>query len=500
MPELVSGSEVSEILRRVRERLGETAAPPGPPAATAAVSAPASPPRAAEPRRRPGLEPPAGDGIFATVDAAVEAARAAYLEFREVGLTRRYAIIAAIRQAMREHGAALAQGAREETGIGRAEDKVIKNRLVTEKTPGPEDLEPHVITGDRGMTITEFAPFGVIASITPTTNPTSTIINNSIAILSAGNTVVFNAHPNAKRISVENVRLISRAIAAAGGPANLITAIPEPTIETARQVMHHPGVRILLVTGGPAVVKEALKTDKRAITAGPGNPPVVVDETADIDLAGREIVRGASFDNNLICTDEKEVFAVRGVADELVRVMSRSGAYVLKEYELRKLERVIFERLGEPGKPGVINRKWIGQDAGRILAEIGVQAGDAPRLVVAEVPAEHSLVWTEQMMPVLPVVRVRDVDEALDLAVRAEHGFRHTAAIYSRNVDTITRMARLMNVSIFVANAPTFAGLGEGGEGFTSYSIATPTGEGLTRPRTFSRIRRMTIAGGLRIV
>src|SRR5688500_14021552 len=498
MAELVSNTEVTEILRRVRERLGEGEAAARPGAAPVA----AAPPRTAEKKAAAagGVGASPSDGIYPTVDAAVEAARAAFLEFREVGLTQRHAIIAAIRQAMREHGPALAQAARQETGIGRAEDKVIKNRLVTEKTPGPEDREPQVVTGDRGMTITEYAPFGVIASITPTTNPTSTIINNTLAILSAGNTVVFNAHPNAKRISVENVRLISRAIASAGGPPNLITAIPEPTNETAREVMHHPGVRILLVTGGPAAAKGALKTDKRAITAGPGHPPVVVGETAHIALAGREIVRGASFDNNLICTDEKEVFAVRGVADELVRVMAKSGAYVLKEFELRKLERVIFERLGEPGKPGVINRKWIGQNAGRILAEIGVQAGDELRLVVAEVPAEHSLVWTEQMMPVLPVVRVREVDEALDLAVRAEHGFRHTAAIYSRNVDTITRMARLMNVSIFVANAPTFAGLGEGGEGLTSHSIATPTGGGLTRPRPVSRARPLTIAGGLRIV
>jgi acyl-CoA reductase-like NAD-dependent aldehyde dehydrogenase len=239
--------------------------------------------------------------------------------------------------------------------------------------------------------------------------------------------------------------------------------------------MHHPGVRVLLVTGGPAVVKEALKTDKRAVTAGPGNPPVVVDETADMELAARELVRGPSFDNNVICTDEKEVFfAIASVADELLRGMERAGAHLLKEFELRKVERLIFEKLGDPGKPGVINRRWIGKNAGTILRAAG--------------------------MPILPVARVRDVDQAIDLAVRAEHGFRHTASIYSRNVDTITRMARAMNVSIFVANAPTFAGLGEGGEGFTSYSIATPTGEGLTRPRTFSRIRRLTVAGGLRIV
>jgi propionaldehyde dehydrogenase len=172
----------------------------------------------------------------------------------------------------------------------------------------------------------------------------------------------------------------------------------------------------------------------------------------------------------------------------------------LREFELRKVERIIFEKLGEPGKPGVINRSWIGKNAGVILRAAGIEVDPDLRLAVAEVPVEHTLIWTEQMMPVLPVARVRTVDEAIELAVKAEHGFRHTAGIYSRNVDTITRMARAMNCSIFVANAPTFAGLGEGGEGFTSFSIATPTGEGLTRPRTFSRIRRLTVAGGLRIV
>jgi acyl-CoA reductase-like NAD-dependent aldehyde dehydrogenase len=226
----------------------------------------------------------------------------------------------------------------------------------------------------------------------------------------------------------------------------------------------------------------------------------VVDETADLELAGREIVRGASFDNNVICTDEKEVFVVASAAEGLLRSMASNGAYLLKEYELRRLERVIFTDLGEPGKAGRINPRWIGQNAGKILAEIGVRVGPEVRLVVADVPPEHSLVWTEQMMPVLPVARVRDVDAAIDHAVRAEHGCGHTASIFSRNVDTITRMARTINVSIFVANAATLAGLGDGGEGFSSFSIASPTGEGLTRPRSFSRERRMTVAGGLRMV
>jgi acyl-CoA reductase-like NAD-dependent aldehyde dehydrogenase len=350
------------------------------------------------------------------------------------------------------------------------------------------------------MMVTEWAPFGVIGAITPTTNPTSTIINNTIAILSAGNAVVFNVHPNAKRVSAENIRLLNRAAVAAGGPADLVTAIPDPTIDSAKQLMHHPDVRVLLVTGGPGVVREALASNKRAICAGPGNPPAVVDTTADIERAAADIVAGASFDNNVICTDEKTAIVVDTVADRLVRAMGQCGAYVLKGHELARLERVVFREMGPPDKPGVINPAWIGKDAAAILSQIGVSVDPDVRLVVAEVPTEHNLVWTEQMMPVLPVTRVPNVEAAISLAVRSEHGFRHTASIHSTNVDTITRMARAINCSIFVANGPNYAGLGQGGEGFSSFSIASPTGDGLTRPRTFSRERRISVVGALRIV
>lgn len=439
-------------------------------------------------------------GIFGSVADAVDAANQAFLDYDEIGLDGRFRLVDSIRRAMERDATELGRMAAEETGMGRAEDKEKKNLLVTRKTPGPEDLTPKAVTGDSGMTVTEFAPWGVIGAITPTTNPTSTIINNSIATLSAGNSLVFNVHPSAKRVSVENVRRINRAILEAGGPPNLVCAVPKPTIESAQELMNHPGIRVLLVTGGPGVVKEALKTNKKAITAGPGNPPVVVDETADIERAAREIVRGASFDNNMVCTDEKETFVVKSRADELLRAFARDRAVVLKEFQIQQLERVIFREMGGPERPGKINPKWIGQNAGRILREIGVEAGPSVRLVVAEVPKEHSLVWTEQMMPVMPVVRVSSFEEGVELSVRAEHGFRHTASIYSNNVDHITRMARAMKTSIFVANAANVAGLGEGGEDFTSFSIATPTGEGLTRPRTFARIRRLTVAGSLRIV
>ncbi len=484
----IDDQEIQAIIERVRSRLGDAEGSLRPAATMRAQSQVAA--SAVE----------YGDGIHRTVDAAVAAAARAFVHYREMGLEKRREIIESIRRSMSDHGEQLAYMAHAETGLGRPEDKAVKNRLVTTKTPGPEDLEPQAVTGDSGMMVTEFAPYGVIAAITPTTNPTSTIINNTIAILSAGNAVVFNVHPNAKSVSAENVRLLNRAIVAAGGPEDLVTAIPDPTIDSAKAVMHHPDVRLLLVTGGPGVVREALNTDKKVIAAGPGNPPAVVDQTADVEQAGRDIVRGASFDNNVICTDEKTTIAVDTVADRLVQSMAANGGYRLKEHEIKKLERVIFRELGPPNKPGMINPAWIGKNAGAILAEIGIQVDRDVRLLIAEVPVEHNLVWTEQMMPVMPVARVQNVDDAISLAVRSEHGFRHTASIHSTNVDTITRMARAMNCSIFVANAPNYAGLGEGGEGFTSFSIASPTGEGLTRPRSFSRVRRVSVVGALRIV
>lgn len=480
----LSDEEIQDVIARVRSRLGSDPA--------------VAPEQARMPVDVPDSE--LGDGVFATIDEAVTAAQTAQRAYESGGTDLREGVVAAIRERMLEEATSLAEMAHEETGLGRVEDKVRKNILVTTRTPGTEDLAPLIETGSDGMMLTEHAPFGIVGAVTPTTNPTSTIINNTIAILSGGNAVVFNVHPNAKRVSAHNVRLINQAIMAAGGPPNLVTAIPEPTIESAQELMQHPGIRVLLVTGGPGVVREALKTDKRSITAGPGNPPVVVDDTADIERAGRDIVAGASFDNNVICTDEKTVIALRGVADQLVAAMAVNGARVLRDHELRKVERVIFETMGPPGKPGVINRQWIGKNAGAIAAAAGVEVDGDPRLLVAEVPNEHNLVWTEQMMPVLPVTTVPDVDAAIELAIASEHRFRHTASIHSNNVATITRMARSINVSIFIANGPNYAGLGQGGEGFTSFSIASPTGDGMTRPITFTRERRIAVVGALRIV
>jgi len=484
---LLSDRQIDIIASRLAERLG------APPAEIAeSRTSPGAP--AATPREV------LGEGVFATVDDAVEAAGVAFREFDGMTLEGRQKIVESIRKSMFENAESLARHAHEETGLGRVEHKIIKNRLVTRKTSGPEVLTPHALTGDNGLTLTEYAPYGVIGAITPTTNPTSTIICNTIAMVSAGNAIVFNVHPNARECSMANVRLLHRAIVDAGGPANLVTTVANPTIESAQALMQHDGIRLLAVTGGSGVVRQAMTSGKRAICAGPGNPPVVVDTTADLDHAAKCIVAGASFDNNIVCTDEKEVIAVASVVDELLRQMSRHGARVLTDAELRKVESTIFSEQRGPRKPAVVNKDLIGKNASEILARAGITSHGDPPLLVARVPNEHPLVWTEQMMPVLPVTAVSGVDRGIELAKEAEHGFGHSAGMHSRDIDALSRMARTINTSIFTKNGAFFAGLGEGGEGHASFTIASPTGEGLTGPVAFSRLRRCVMVDHFRIV
>jgi aldehyde dehydrogenase len=444
---------------------------------------------------------PAGElGVFDTIDEAVRAASVAFCQYDSMGLQKRNAVVASIRDAMREHGNALAREAHEETGLGRYEDKIKKNQLVTEKTPGTEDLQPVCVTGDNGLTLMELAPYGVIGAITPTTNPTSTIINNTIAMVAAGNAVVFNVHPNAKRVSCHNVALINKAVIAAGGPRNLVTCVAQPTIESAQQLMKHPGIRLVVVTGGGGVVQAAMQSGKRAICAGPGNPPAVVDETADIDKAARDIVTGASFDNNIICTDEKECLVVSSVADKLIKAMTYNGAHLVPKEQMSALEKVVFKKTYGPRKEADIDRSLIGKNASVILQKAGIRCDDSVRLGIVEVDHDHPLLWTEQMMPIFPVTRVRDADEGIDFALELEHPRRHTFSMHSENLPNLSRMARECNASIYVKNGPNLAGLGFGGEGYTSFTIASPTGEGMTSPKSFSRWRRCTLVGAFRIV
>jgi propionaldehyde dehydrogenase len=438
-----------------------------------------------------------GNGVFTTVEEAVNAAKVAEAKMRSVSLESRRKMIQAMREISIEHAEELAKMAVDETGLGRVEDKISKNLLAANKTPGVEDLVSTTYTGDDGMTLVEYAPFGIVGSITPSTNPAATLINNSISLVAAGNVVVYNPHPSAKKVSLHTLKLLNKAIVHAGGPENVLTAVASPNLETSNQVMSHPAIRVLVVTGGGIVVKAAMKTGKKVIAAGPGNPPVVVDETANLAKAGKDIVSGASFDNNVLCTAEKEVFVVDKVANTLKQEMIKNGAIELKGFELEKLLKVILVEKDGKFYP---NRDFIGKNAEVLLAAIGKKVDSSVRLVIAETTYDHPLIWTEMLMPILPIVKVPNVDTAIEMAVKAEKGNRHTAIMHSQNITNLTKMAREIQATIFVKNGPSYSGLGFGAEGFTTLTIAGPTGEGLTSARSFSRQRRCVLVDGFRIV
>ena len=436
------------------------------------------------------------DGIFDDMDAAVKAAKRAQLAYLQCTMADRKRFVAALREvALRpdvlDH---LATATVEETGMGNADDKRLKNKMVAELTPGVEDLVTEAWSGDEGLTTVEYSAFGVIGAITPTTNPTETLICNSIGMLAAGNSVVFSPHPRARQVTVWLVSRFNEALTAAGAPPNLITMVREPTLEMTQSMMSHPDVRMLVATGGPGIVDMVLRSGKKAIGAGAGNPPAVVDETADIDQAACDIVNGASFDNNLPCIAEKEVLVVDEVADLLILHMKQYGAYQVKDAALvSRLQDLVFKNDVQ------LKPEWVGQSAVKILAAVGVEAPTGTRLIIVETGKDHPFVQREMMTPILPVVRVKDVDQAIAVAIEVEHGNRHTAVMHSKNVSSLTRMARMIQTTVFVKNGPSYAGIGIGGEGYCSFTIAGPTGEGLTSARTFARRRRCVLVGDLNV-
>lgn len=434
-------------------------------------------------------------GLFPDIDAAVSAAQKAFEQLSSLSLDTRERMIAAMRKVTLDNLRPIAEHAVTETGLGRVDDKLKKNELVARKTPGTEILRPIAFTGDHGLTVLDRAAYGVIGAITPTTNVTETILNNGIGMLAGGNAVVFNTHPYAWRTCAWYIQLLNDVIVAAGGPRNLLCSVAEPSIESAQKLMQHKGVRLLAVTGGGAVVKAAMQSGKRAIAAGPGNPPAVVDETARLDVAARGIIEGASIDNNIVCVAEKEILAVAQIADALKAELQKLGCYFLSERQCRALEQVI---LTDGGKH--TNKDWVGKNPSVIAKAIGVHVDEACRLLIAEVPEEHPFVQHELLMPVLGMVRYPDAASAIAGAVRCEHGFGHTAVMYSSNINALSAMARTINVSIFVKNGSSLAGLGYGGEGYTSFTIASPTGEGMTTALSFTRERRCTMKDAFRFV
>lgn len=430
-------------------------------------------------------------GVFSDMNEAIEASKKAQKIVAKMSMDQREAIISKIREKIKENAEILARMGVEETGMGNVGHKILKHQLVAEKTPGTEDITTTAWSGDRGLTLIEMGPFGVIGAITPCTNPSETVLCNTIGMLAGGNTVVFNPHPAAIKTSIYAVNLLNEASVEVGGPENIAVTVEHPTMETSDVMMKHKDIHLIAATGGPGVVTAVLSSGKRGIGAGAGNPPALVDETADIRKAAEDIVNGCTFDNNLPCIAEKEIVAVDSIADELLHYMvNEQGCYMISKEEQDALTEVVL-------KGGRLNRKCVGRDAKTLLGMIGITVPDNIRCITFEGPKEHPLIAEELMMPILGVVRAKDFDDAVEQAVWLEHGNRHSAHIHSKNVDNITKYAKAIDTAILVKNGPSYAALGFGGEGYCTFTIASRTGEGLTSASTFTKRRRCVMTDSL---
>jgi aldehyde dehydrogenase len=431
------------------------------------------------------------------VDEAVKAAAEAQKRIAALSLGDRGRIVAIIKRMCAENSAEWGRIELDETGLGRLDHKIEKLKNVRNAL-GVEAMRSDARSDTTGLLVIERAPWGVIGMVLPATHSVPTLASNAINVIAAGNTAVFSPHPAGAKVAALALRAFNREIERELGIPNSITTVANATIRSAEELFHHPGVALICVTGGPSVVRAAAKSGKRVIAAGPGNPPVVVDETADLDNAAKSIVIGASFDNNLLCIAEKEVFVVASVFDAFISAMKRAGAYELNVAAIDRLTQAAFtfDTDGKGCGRAHLKKDLIGKDVSVLAAAAGVQVPAGTDLLFGQTAEDHAFVQEEQMMPFVPIVRVPDVDAGIAASLKAEHNYRHTALIHSRNIHNVTKMARAMNTTLFVANAPCAAALGADAPSYMSFSIATPTGEGVTTPLTFTRERQVVVGGG----
>jgi aldehyde dehydrogenase len=440
-------------------------------------------------------------GIFQDANEACAAAQEAFEQLSEKGVAGRNKVIHLIKEISYANAGEWGRIELEETRIGRLDHKIEKLKGLR-SIPGVEFLNPYGLSGDHGIALEEYAPFGVVGAVTPSTHSIPTMACNVISMAAAGNSAVFNPHPGAAKCAVKAARVFNEAIHRELGIENLACMVETPTLESFQAIAQNEHVRLLCVTGGPGVVKAAMQSGKRAICAGPGNPPVLVDGTGCLERAAQCVIFGAAYDNNLLCIGEKEVFVLDSVFDRFMTAMEKNGAVRLNDAQVERLTRAAFvfpagQGAGCPHP--VVNRELIGRDPDVLAKAAGLNIASGTQLLFAETTADHLFVDEEQMMPFVPVVRVKSVDEGIAGARKAEHGYRHSAIIHSRDVGHMTEMARALETTLFVKNGACVAGLGNGGEGYPNFSIATTTGEGICNPKTFTRVRRCVMVDNLRI-
>ena len=440
-------------------------------------------------------------GVYADAAEACAAAQESFVQLQKKGVAARRKIEEIVKALADKNAEPWGKLELEETKIGRLDHKIAKLQII-KLVPGVDWLSPYSRSGDHGIMLEEYTPFGVVGAVTPSTHSIPTLSGNIVNICAAGNTVVFNAHPGAAKCAAVAVRVYNEAIYREIGIENAVCIIEKPTLDSFNALCKNEFVRLLLVTGGPAVVKAAMQTGKRAICAGPGNPPVLVDDTCCSTRAAKSIIEGAAFDNNLLCIGEKEVFVLDQVADKLMQKMSENGAVKLNSAQLDRLTKAAFtfkEGQGGGCAHASVNKDFIGKDPAFLGQAAGINLPTGTQLLFAETDASHPFVQEEQMMPMVPIVRVKSVEEGIERSLQAEHGYKHTSIIHSHDVENMSAMARALDTTVFVKNGPCMAGLGLGGEGYLSYSIATPTGEGISNPRTFMRVRRCVMVDNLKI-
>ncbi|MBN2507019.1 MAG: aldehyde dehydrogenase [Verrucomicrobia bacterium] len=503
----VNETLIRDVIQEVLGRLGGTAIPAACPAP--AASPPAAP--AASPASgRPVNGKPAASartacrgvyGIFQDANEACAAAEEAFGQLREKGVAGRRKVVEIVKELCWSKAREWGRLEMEETKIGRLDHKIDK-LLGQRAIPGVEFLHPFGMSGDHGITMEEYTPFGVIGAVTPSTHSIPTIASNIISMVAAGNAVVFNAHPGAATCAATAVRAFNEAIHRDLGIENLACLIHPPTLDSFNALTKNEFVRLLCVTGGPGVVKAAMASGKRAICAGPGNPPVLVDGTGSLERAAQCVIAGGAYDNNLLCIGEKEVFVLEPVFDAFLAALEKNGAFRLNDAQVERLTQAAFLRpKGQGAGPShpVLNRDLVGRDPEVLARVAGATIPAGTQLLFAETPAEHLFVEEEQMMPFVPVVRVKTVEEGIAEAKKAEHNYKHSAMIHTIDVTRMTAMARALDTALFIKNGSCVAGLGDGGEGYSNFSIATTTGEGIANPRTFCRVRRCVMVDNLRI-
>ncbi len=440
-------------------------------------------------------------GVFQDANEACEAAHEAFLQLSEKGVAGRNTVIKIIKDICDAKAEEWGKLELAETKIGRLDHKIEKLKG-QRGIPGTEFLNPFALSGDHGITLEEFAPFGVIGAVTPSTHSIPTMACNIISMVAAGNTAVFNAHPGAYKCAVTAARTFNQAIHRELGIENLACIVEPPTLESFDAISKNENVRLLCVTGGPGVVKAAMASGKRAICAGPGNPPVLVDGTSCLDNAAKCVVAGAAYDNNLLCIGEKEVFVLEPFFEKFMSAMEKHGAFRLNAAQIENLAQAAF--VFPPGQGAgcphpVVNRDLVGKDPEILAKAAGVTIPRGTQLLIGETGPDHLFVEEEQMMPFVPVVRVKTVEEGVVASKKAEHNYKHSAMIHSHDVANMTAMARALETTLFIKNGSCLAGLGAGGEGYSNFSIATTTGEGICNPRTFTRVRRCVMVDKLRI-